>query len=396
MFTRRRFLVPFFAFAASTRSFASWPLHRKKPPAPRAPLRVYFGAGQGIYQVRFDVERGELAAPVLAAKTARPYYLALSPGSGHRTLYAVNSIHDPAATVTSFAVDTGTGDLRQIGQVSSGGSVPVYISVDATGHAAFIADYFGSAIASYRIESDGRLGQASDRIDFRDHEKFGALGPNAARQDVPHPHCTAISPDNRFLLVCDLGTDHISIFQTHPETGQLSAHTLFTNNRPGSGPRHLAFHPNGRWVYCICEIDSTIDRLLWTATRFSNTPQGMLTNTNTTVKTIAPDFPGEKNTAAELAISSDGRFLYASNRGENSLVVFSISGVDGDLTFVQRISCGGWTPNQFVLDPSAQWLLCGNQDSSTVTIFRRDAATGRLSGPTQTIRLESPMMMLFA
>jgi 6-phosphogluconolactonase len=397
MFTRRGFLVTFPAFAASARAFASWPFHKKKPPTPRAPLRIYFGAGQGIYKARFDTERGQLSVPVLAARTARPYYLALSPpGSGHRGLYAVNSIHDPAATVTSFAIDTGTGDLKQIGQVSSGGSVPVYISIDATGHAAFVADYFGSTIASYRIEPDGRLSQPVDRIDFSDHEKFGALGPNAARQDVPHPHCTTISPDNRFLLVCDLGTDHISIFQIHPETGQLSGHTLFTNNRPGSGPRHLAFHPNGRWVYCICEIDSTIDRLLWTATRFSNTPQGMLTNTNATVKTIAPDFPAEKNTAAELAISSDGRFLYASNRGENSLVVFSIDDGDGGLTLVQRISCSGWMPNQFVLDPSAQWLLCGNQNSATVTIFRRDSATGKLSGPTQTVSLDSPMMMLFA
>ena len=397
MFTRRRFLVTLPAFTSSVHAFASWPLRRKKPPPPRPPLRVYFGTGQGIYQSRFDPVRGQLAAPVLAARTARPYYLALSPpGNGHRCLYAVNSIHDPAATVTSFAIDAATGDLKEIGQVSSGGSVPVYISVDATGHAAFVANYLGSTVASYRIEPDGRLSPPVDRFDFRDHDKFGALGPNTARQEAPHPHCATISPDNRFLLVCDLGTDHISIFQIHPETGQLSGHTLFANNRPGSGPRHLAFHPNGRWVYCICEIDSTIDRLFWTATRFSDTPQGMLTNTNETVKTIAPDFPAEKNTAAELAISPDGRFLYASNRGENSLVVFSISGEEGRLTLVQRISCGGWMPNQFALDPTAQWLLCGNQDSATITIFRRDGASGKLGGPVQTVPLDSPMMAIFA
>ena len=408
MVTRRRFLTTLSAslsvFAASARAFASWPLRKKKPPPPpRPPLRVYFGTdtakgvSKGIYAARFDIARGQLTMPSLVAATARPVYLAFSPpGNGHRCLYAVNSINDPAACVTSFAIDAGTGGLRQIGQVSSGGNGPAYISVDATGHAAFVADYSGSGIASYRIQPDGALSQPVDRIDFKDHEKFGSLGPNAARQEAPHPHCATISPDNRFLLVCDLGTDHISIFQIHPETGQLSGHTLFTNNRPGSGPRHVAFHPNGRWVYCINEIDSTIDRLLWTATRFSDNPQGLLTNTDATVKTIAADFPAEKNKAAELAISPDGNFLYASNRGEDSLVVFSISSTDGRLMLLQRISCGGKTPRYFTLDPTAQWLLCGNEDSATVTVFRRDGASGRLGGPVQTVPLDSPMMAIFA
>ena len=209
------------------------------------------------------------------------------------------------------------------------------------------------------------------------------------------PTRATISPDNRFLLVCDLGTDHITVFLIHPETGQLSDPHTFTNDHPGCGPRHVAFHPNGRWVYGINEIDSTIDHYLWTATRFSDTPQGLLVNTNTPVKTIAADFPADKNTAAELAISSDGLFLYASNRGEDSLVVFSISPKDGKLDFVQRISCGGKTPRHFTLDPTNQWLLCGNQDSATITIFRRDTATGKLTGPTQTVPLDSPLYTLF-
>ena len=217
----------------------------------------------------------------------------------------------------------------------------------------------------------------------------------AARQDTPHPHCVTISPDNRFLLVCDLGTDHITVFQIHPETGELSDPQLFTNNRPGSGPRHIAFHPNNRWVYGINEIDSTIDHYLWTATRFADNPQGLLVNTNTPVKTIAPDFPAEKNTAAELAIAPDGLSLYASNRGEDTLAVFSIRPKGGKLELVQRIPCGGKTPRHFTLDPTAQWLLCGNQDSATITIFRRDAATGKLTGPTQTIPLDSPLYTLF-
>jgi 6-phosphogluconolactonase len=402
MFTRRRFLVILPAFAASAHAEATWPLRKKKPAPPPPPLNVYFGTdttkgvSKGIYQSHFDTTKGQLTPPTLAAATARPSFFAVTPvGQNRRSLYAVNAINDPAATATTFSIDPKSGALNQTGQVPSAGAGPAYISVDDTGHSAFVANYYGGTVASYRIQSDGTLSQPVNHFDFKDHQKFGALGPNAARQDAPHPHCATISPDNRFLLVCDLGTDHITVFFIQPDTGQLSDPRTFTNDRPGSGPRHVAFHPNNRWVYGINEIDSTLDHYLWTATRFSDTPQGLLVNTNTPVKTIAADFPAEKNTAAELAISPDGLYLYASNRGEDSLVVFSIRPKDGKLDPIQRISCGGKTPRHFTIDPTAQWLLCGNQDSATVTVFRRDAATGKLTGPTQTVSLDSPLYTLF-
>ena len=401
MSTRRRFIVSFYAFAASARAFADWPI-RKKKLVPPTPVHVYFGTdtnkgvSKGIYQSTFDPTKGQLTPPVLAAATGRPSFLAVSPpGPGRRSVYAVNAINDPAATVTTFTLDPTSGSLHQSGQVPSGGAGPAYVSVDSTGHAAFVADYVGSAIASYRIQPDGTLSQPVGRLDFKDHKKFGALGPVSSRQDNPHPHCVTISPDDRFLLVCDLGTDRICVFYIHPETGELSDPHLFTNDRPGCGPRHVAFHPNARWVYCINEIDSTIDRCLWTATRYSDTPQGLLVNANFSIKTIAADFPASKNTAAELAISPDGYFLYASNRGEDSLVVFSIRAKDGNLTEVQRIRCGGKTPRHFTLDPTAEWLICGNQDSANVTVFKRDTVTGKLSGPTQTVSIDSPLFTLF-
>jgi 6-phosphogluconolactonase len=404
MFTRRRFLIILPAFAASAHAQTGWhlPFRKKKPVAPPPPLPIYFGTdttkgvSKGIYLSHFDTTHGQLTPPVLVAATARPSFFAVTPvGQARRSLYAVNAVNDPAATATTFSIDPKTGALNQTGQVSSGGAGPAYISVGAMGEAAFVANYFGASVASYRIQPDGTLSQPVDRIDFKDHQKFGALGPNTTRQDQPHPHCATISPDNRFLLVCDLGTDHITVFLIHPETGELSDPKTFTNDRPGSGPRHVAFHPNGRWIYGINEIDSTLDHYLWTATRFSDVPQGLIVDTNTPVKTIAPDFPADKNTAAELAISPDGLFLYASNRGEDSLVVFSIRPKDGKLDLVQRIPCGGKTPRHFTLDPTAQWLLCGNQDSATVTIFRRDPTTGKLTGPTQTVPLDSPLYSLF-
>jgi 6-phosphogluconolactonase len=403
MFTRRRFLIIFPAFAASAQAQTGWhPFRRKRPVPPPPSLTVFIGTdttkgvSKGIYQAHFNTTHGQLTTPTLAATTARPSFLAITPiGLGQRSLYAVNAINDPAATVTSFSIDPKTGALNQTGQVSSGGAGPAYISVDATGHSAFVANYPGASIASYRLQPDGTLTQPIDRIDFRDHEKFGTLGPNPVRQNQPHPHCTTLSPDNRFLLVCDLGTDHITVFLVHPETAELTDPKTFTNARPGSGPRHVAFHPNGRWLYGINEIDSTLDHYLWTATRFADTPQGLLVNTNTAIKTIASSFPADKNTAAELAISPDGLFLYASNRGEDSLVVFSIRPKDGKLTLLQRISCGGKTPRHFTLDPTAQWVICGNEDSATITIFRRDSATGKLTGPTQTVPLDSPLYTLF-
>jgi 6-phosphogluconolactonase len=401
MFTRRRFLFALPAFAATEHTFASIPLHKKKP-APPPPVFVYFGTdtsrgiSKGIYRSTFDSKTGQLTPPVLVATTPRPSFLALSPPQtgGKRFLYAVNALNDPSASVTAFAIDPKTGALNQIGQVPSAGAGPCYVSVDSTGHAAFVANYNGGTVASYRIQPDGTLSQPVDRIDFKD-PKFGPRGPNTARQDTPHPHSTTISPDNRFLLVNDLGSDHIVVFTIKTGTGQLADPHVFTNH-PGGGPRHVAFHPNGRWIYGINELDSTIDHYLWTATKFSETPQGLIININTPIKTIAADFPAEKNTAAEVAVSPDGEFVYASNRGEDSLVVFKVSTKDGSLTFVQRISCGGKVPRHFTLDPTAQWLICGNQDSATVTVFRRDLVTGQLSGPIQTLPLDSPMFTLFA
>jgi 6-phosphogluconolactonase len=410
MFTRRRFLLTLPAAAALPRlalleaeaQNLPTPFH-KKPPAPPPPTFVYFGTdtakgvSKGIYLSRFNAATGQLTAPALAAETLRPAYLALSaPTAGRRRLYVANEANDPSATLSSFLMDPATGALKPINKVTATAAGPCYVSLDATGVAAFVANYAGSSIATYRVLPDGSLSDPVERIDYKD-AKFGRRGPVTARQDVPHPHSVHLSPDNRFLIVNDLGSDAISVFPLEPGA-HLGPPALFTNDRPGSGPRHIAFHPNGRWVYSINEIDSTLDRFLWNTTSSRTAPQGLLVNTGAPVKTIARDFPAAKNTAAEVAISSDGNFLYASNRGEDTLVVFAIAPTDGVLTFVQRIACGGNTPRHFTLSPDSggRWLLCGNQDSATVTVFRRDGSSGRLTGPTQTLPLDSVLFTLFA
>lgn len=408
MLNRRRFLLQLPALAAlphaalkdtEAQSFSS--RFRRKPPPPPAPAWVYFGTdtakgvSRGIYRAKFDSTNGRLSEPVLAAETLRPSYLAISaPTGGHRRVYAVNAVANDSATVTSYLMDQATGSLRELNRVSSAGAGPCYVSLDATGVAAFVANFVGSSITTYHVHPDGRLSEPVERLDYKE-PKFGKRGPVTARQDVPHPHSVHLSPDNRFLLVNDLGSDAISVFAVDPATARLGEPALFNNGREGCGPRHIAFHPNGRWVYSINEIDSTIDQFLWTTTSSRTDPKGLLINTGRFVKTIAPGFPAAKNTAAEVAISSDGNYLYASNRGEDTLVVFSIDD-EGELKFVERIPCGGRTPRHFTLDPTEKWLLCGNEDSATVTVFRRDGGTGKIGGPVQTVPLDSVMFTLFA
>ena len=402
MFTRRRFLILLPAYAASAQNFSS-PFKRKRP-APPAPVRVYIGCdtlnniSKGIYTASFDSATGKLGIPTLAAETPRPSFLAVTPPrEGHRSFYAVNAVKDPTASVTTFDLDIKTGALTQKSKVSSAGAGPCYISVDSTGKSAFVADYWGASIASYTIQSDGTLSNPVDTFNYRE-PRFGHQGPNPTRQEQPHPHSVYISPDDRFLIVNDLGNDALTVYSIDAATAKLTPSSpLLTSVRPGSGPRHIAFHPNGRWIYLINELDSTLDRFLWTTTHGtpSTPPKGMLVNTGTTVSTLAPGYPAGKSTASEVMISPDGNFLYASNRGEDTLVVFAISD-DGSLKEVQRIPCGGKTPRHFTFDPSFQWILCGNQDSGSITVFRRDQGTGKLTGPTQTVAVDSPMYTLFA
>lgn len=402
MFTRRRFLLLLPAYAASAQRFPS--PFRKKRPVPPVPLRVYIGCdtikgiSKGIYEASFDSATGKIGMLNLAAETARPTFLVLTPlREGRRSLFAVNAVKEPTASITTFDLDVKTGALTQKSKVSSAGAGPCYISVDSTGRSAFVANYWGATIASYSIQSDGTLSNPVDIFNY--HEtRFGHLGPNPARQEQPHPHSVFISPDDRFLIVNDLGNDALTVYSIDAATAKLTPSSpLLTSVRPGSGPRHIAFHPNGRWIYVINELDSTLDHFLWTTTRGNATvaPKGMLINTNQTTSTLAPGFPAAKNTAAEVMISPDGNFLYASNRGEDTLVVFAIAD-DGALKEVQRLPCGGKTPRHFTFDPTFQWILCGNQDSGSVTVFRRDQGSGKLTGPVQTVAVDSPMYTLFA
>ena len=322
---------------------------------------------QGIYAFRWDADSGTLALIGLVADTVNPSFLALSPD--RRKLYAVNEVdefhQEKSGSVTAFKIEGASGKLKPINTVASGGGSPCKVAVDFSGKAAFVANYSGGSAASFRVMRNGGLSKAVSKFQYSGH------GADPKRQAEPHAHCTTVSPDNRYVLINDLGLDRISVYHLDPETARLTANDPpFYEALPGSGPRSFTFHPNGKWAYSLNEIASTVDTLAWDSER------GKLTRLQN-ISTLPEGFSGS-NAAAAVVVDASGRFLYASNRGDNSLAAFSIDDRAGTLEPLQHMDCAGKTPRFFTLDPGNQWLLVANQDSSDIVVFARDPHSGLL------------------
>jgi 6-phosphogluconolactonase len=265
--------------------------------------------------------------------------------------------------------------------------------VNAAKRTLYTANYTGSSISVFRALPDGSLVPAIQHLDLKDTARFGHPGPHR-RQGMPHPHCVTLSPDGKFAVVNDLGNDSLDVFTITPD-GRLSDDgPTLTKTPPVTGPRHIAFHPNGRWVYGINELNNTLRQYQWQ--KHGNAAE--LHFMDQSISTLAPNTPDSTRliTASEVAISPDGRFLYTCNRGDESLTVFDIAPKDGTLSFKQRISCGGKEPRHFTLDPSARWIICCNDNSAAVTVFRRDRSNGTLTGPVQTVSIDAPEFALFS
>ncbi len=350
----------------------------------------------GIYTCGWNAATGELTAPTLTAATPNPTFLALSPVRGTRVLYAVNEISDFGEThngsVTSFRIEGSAVRLHGLSAVDSGGDGPCHIALDHSGRSVFVANYGGGSVASFRVlkngAQDGGLSPAVSHFQFSGH------GADPKRQEAPHTHGVTVSPGNRFVLVNDLGLDRIMVFRMNPATATLtpnegSARQPYWSARPGSGPRHSLFHPSGRWLYSVNELHSTVDQLAW------NEEHGTLKLLSTAVL-LPSDFAANTNRAAELAIDAGGRFLYASNRGHDSIAVLSIDRSTGTLTTVQRVACGGKNPRHFAVDPSGNWLLVANQDTNNLVVFRRDPISGKLMPGSGACQLDKPVCLVFA
>jgi 6-phosphogluconolactonase len=350
---------------------------------------VYFGTytgakSQGIYVARFDSTTGRLSAPQLAAETKNPAFLAVPPG-GH-FLYAVDETGDAggrrAGAVRAFSIENKTGRLTPLNQQASGGGGPCHVAVDATGQCLLVANYGSGSIAVLPIHADGRLGEATTTI------QHTGSGTNPTRQAGPHAHFILPSPDNRFTLDCDLGLDKIFINHLDTTAAKLTAgEPPFASVAPGSGPRHLVFSTDGKFIYVINEMASTITVFSYAATNAAMAEVQ-------TLSTLPKDF-ATNNTAAEIVLHPSGKFLYGSNRGHDSIAVFAVDQKTGRLAFIEHQSTQGRTPRHVAIDPTGRWLLAENQASDSVVVFAIDAGTGRLKPTGQTVSVGSPVCAVF-
>ncbi len=362
-----------------------------RPTGRDASLLVYFGTytgakSRGIYVSRLDVASGALSAAELAAETANPSFLAVHPSRAF--LYAVNEINDyggkPTGSVTAFAIDQSTGKLRALNQQPSGGTGPAHLVVDKTGRNVLVANYGGGSVAVLPIGADGRLAQPSATI------QHTGSSVNPERQKQPHAHSINLDPENRFAYAADLGIDKIMIYRFNPGQGSLAANDPpFAAVDAGAGPRHFAMHPNGRFAYVINEMHCTITVFTRDAARGGLTPLQ-------TISTLPPGQPAAPDySTAEVQVHPSGRFLYGSNRGHDSIAVFTIDPQSGRLTFVAAEPPGGRTPRHFGIDPSGTFLLAANQRSDSVTVFRINPQTGRLTSAGQVLEVGAPVCVKF-
>ncbi len=332
-----------------------------------ADMFVYFGTHRsgtniGFSLAHFDTDTGVLTKPEFLIESPAPAYFVIHPDGRH--LYTCNS--GSPGSVSAYEIEPHTGALKFLNRVPAGGTDTSYVSLDQTGHYVLAANYSGGNIAVFAIKPDGSLG---DRTAFVQHTGHSV---NPQRQTHAYAHSIIVDPSNRFALVCDLGLDKVFVYRFNAQDGSLTTNDPpFSTVTPGSGPRHAKFHPNGRWVYVISEIASTVTAFNWDSTN------GALTEFQT-ISALPDDFKGT-NTSAEIMIHPNGKFLYASNRGDNSLAVFSIDQTTGRLTPVEHVPTVGKTPRNFAFDPTGRWILCSNQDSNFVVVFRVDENTGKLT-----------------
>jgi 6-phosphogluconolactonase len=339
------------------------------------------GASKGIYAYRFDTGNGKLKPLGVASETLNPSFLI--DDSRHRFLYAVNEGGRGGNTVSAFSIDSKTGKLTFLNEVPSNGSGPCHLALDHTDRWLAVANYNNGTMALYPVHADGRLGEA---VVVEGHKGSSV---NPARQKGPHAHEVVFSPDNRFLLLSDLGLDKIFVFRFDAVKGTLTPDDpAFAQVPPGSGVRHMAFHPNGRVLYAIEEMGSNI-------TAFHYDPATGALHDFQNISTLPENFKGSSS-GAEIAVNHKGTVVYASNRGADTIAVFNVDPVKFTLTAVDHAPVLGKTPRHFALDPTGRYLLAANQDSNDITMFKVQASTGQLQPASRVVTdVTMPVCVLF-
>lgn len=338
------------------------------------------GESQGIYLCELNANTGAIENLGLAGECKNPSFLAIRPDG--RFLYAVSEVSDGpergAGGLAAFAIDPQTRRLTRLNEQSSHGRGPCHVVLDKSGRHALVANYGGGSVAVLPIGDDGKLGAATSAVQHQ------GKSVNPDRQEGPHAHSIYVSGDQRFALVADLGLDKVLVYRFDPAAGTLVANDpAAADLPPGAGPRHLAFHPSERWVYVINELANTVTAFRYDAER------GALKSLQT-VGTL-PEGTTVDNTTAEIVVHPSGRFLYGSNRGDDSIATFAIDESTGRLTPLGNHSTGGKTPRSFAIDPSGRWLLAANQGSGTITVHPIDPETGKLEATEHVARVPSPV-----
>ena len=341
-------------------------------------------SSKGIYAYRYDAASQELTSLGLAAETTNPSWVAIHPNG--RYLYAVNEIQNykgpNSGGVSAFSIDRSTGKLTFLNEVSSRGADPCYITVDPSGKYVLVANYTGGSIATFPISADGKVGEASAFVQHTGH------GLNPKRQEAAHAHSIDLSPDEHYAFVDDLGLDDLFVYKFDKGKGSLKPNNPpFAKLDAGAGPRHFALHPAGEYAYVISELASTV-------TAFSFASKAGTFNRLQTISTLPKDFKGE-NDDAEIEIHPSGKFLYASNRGHDSITVFAIDPAKGTLTLVEHASTEGKEPRNFAIDPTGTLLFAENQNSNNVVVFRIDGQTGKLTPTGKTFEVGQPVCIKF-
>ncbi len=382
--TRRGFLTIGGISAATLLLSKSLKIHSKNSKE----MLLYVGTytnktSEGIYVYKFDSETGTLDKLHTVKNVEQPSYLTID--ANRNFVYAVNETEEyegkKSGAVSAFAINQKTGDLKFLNKVPSLGGAPCYISVSKNGKFALVANYLGGNVSVFPIEADGKLGVSIDL------EQHSGSGPHKNRQEAAHAHSINLDAKNNHAFACDLGADKIFIYEFDAKNGKLKANPnqKFYQTKSGAGPRHLAFHPNSAFVFVVNELDSTISSF-----HFDEKKETL--KEIQTVLTLPENFSGA-NTCADIHVSPNGKFLYATNRGHDSLVVFEIDKKTGKLKYVEHTPTGGKTPRNFIIAPNGKFLLAANQNSDSIIVFKIDERTGKLTKTANKAEVSMPVCL---
>jgi 6-phosphogluconolactonase len=338
---------------------------------------------EGVYVYGLDTSTGNLKLKTVGKNLTNPSYLATHPQTGN-----VYVVHEQGTFegkggggVIALAVEPESGEIRVLNKQPSGGEDPCYISIELTGRYALVANYTSGSVAMFPITADGRLGPVCSTI-----QHFGA-SIHPERQDKPHAHSILPDPSNTFAVACDLGIDKLLIYRMDLGAGELVKHGE-VGVTPGSGPRHLVFHPNGRYAYLACELNSTVLAFTWDA-------EGGMLEEFQNIRTLPPGYDG-RNLPADIHLSPDGQYLYVSNRGHDSFACYEVSPDSGMLTLKHHTSTGGAEPRGFAIDPTGKFLISANQNSNNIITFLIDPGMGHLSRLGDETQASMPVCVKFA